>query len=105
MSPPPDPSFNGAFAQRYPHPIGRGTDSRTFRRSSFALNRRKRRQGKALLVNDAQRILVVGLLLMVGATTAFVFLNFGQGAFSREDHIAILVLSGQGKDSIVGPGY
>ena len=84
MSPPPDPSFNGAFAQRYPHPIGRGTDSRTFRRSSFALNRRKRRQGKALLVNDAQRILVVGLLLMVGATTAFVFLNFGQGAFSRK---------------------
>ena len=42
-------------------------------------------------MNDAQRILVVGLLLMVGATTAFVFLNFGQGAFSREDHIAILV--------------
>jgi hypothetical protein len=42
---------------------------------------------------------------MVGATMAFVFLNFGQGAFSREDHIAIFVLSGQGKDSIVGPGY
>jgi hypothetical protein len=56
-------------------------------------------------VNDAQRILVFGVLLMVGATMAFVFLNFGQGAFSRDDHIAILVLSGQGKDSIIGPGY
>ena len=56
-------------------------------------------------MNDAQRILVVGVLLMVGATMAFVFLNFGQGAFSREDHIAILVLSGQDKDFIIGPGY
>jgi hypothetical protein len=42
---------------------------------------------------------------MVGATAAFVFLNFGQGAFSREERIAILVLSGHGKDSIIGPGY
>jgi hypothetical protein len=56
-------------------------------------------------VNEAQRILVFGLLMMVGAAMAFVFLNFGQGAFSREDHIAILVLSGQDKDSIIGPGY
>jgi hypothetical protein len=45
-------------------------------------------------VNDAQRILVVGLLLMAGATMSFAFLNFGQGAFSREDRIAILVLFG-----------
>jgi hypothetical protein len=42
---------------------------------------------------------------MVGATMAFAFLNFGQGAFSRGDRIAILVLSGQDKDSIMGPGY
>lgn len=32
-------------------------------------------------MNDAQRILVVGLLLMAGATMSFAFLNFGQGAF------------------------
>lgn len=56
-------------------------------------------------MSDAQRILVVGLLLMVGATMVFSFLNFGQGAFSRGDRIAILVLSGQDKDSIMGPGY
>lgn len=44
---------------------------------------------------------------MVSATMAFVFLNFGQGALSREDHIASLVLflSGQDKDSIIGSKY
>ena len=29
-------------------------------------------------MNDAQRILVVGLFLMVGAAMAYVFLNFGK---------------------------
>jgi len=42
---------------------------------------------------------------MVSTTMAFVFLNFDQGAFSREDHIAILVLSGQDKDSVIGPKH
>jgi hypothetical protein len=56
-------------------------------------------------VNDAKRILVIGLLLMVGAATAYVFLNFGGGAFSRSNRIAILVLHGQGEDSPIGPGY
>lgn len=42
---------------------------------------------------------------MVSATMAFVFLKFGQGAFSREDHIAILVLPDQDKDSVVGLKY
>lgn len=45
------------------------------------------------------------LLLMVRAAMAFVFLVFGQGAFSREDHIASLVLSGHDKDSIIGSKY
>ena len=49
-------------------------------------------------MNDAQRIIIVGLLLMVSATMAFVFLNFGQGQFYREDNIAIFVLSGQDED-------
>jgi hypothetical protein len=48
---------------------------------------------------------MVGLLLMAGSTMAFVFLNFGEGAFCHGDRIAILVLSGQGPDSIDGPGY
>jgi hypothetical protein len=56
-------------------------------------------------VNDAQRILVVGLLLMAGATMSCAFLNFGQGAFIREDRIAILVLFCHGKYSTIGPGY
>jgi hypothetical protein len=56
-------------------------------------------------VNDTQRILVIGLLMMSGAAMAYVLLNFGEGAFSREDRIAILVLSGHGEDSITGPGY
>jgi hypothetical protein len=34
-------------------------------------------------VGDVQRILLVGLLMMVGAAMAFVLLNFGEGAFSR----------------------
>jgi hypothetical protein len=42
---------------------------------------------------------------MVSATMAFVFLNCGQGQFYREDNIAILVLSGQDEDSVIGPEY
>ena len=53
-------------------------------------------------MNDTQRILVIGLLMMSGAAMAYVLLNFGEGAFSREDRIAILVLSGHGEDSITG---
>ena len=58
-------------------------------------------------MNDTQRIVIVGLTMITGATMAFEFLNFGVGAFSGsgEDRIAILVLSGQGPDSINGPGY
>lgn len=58
-------------------------------------------------MNYAQRILLIGLLFVVGAVMAFVFLNFGEGAFSSlgGDRIAILVLSGQDNDSMFGSGY
>jgi hypothetical protein len=56
-------------------------------------------------VNDARRIIIVGLLLVVSATMAFVFLNFSQGQFYREDNIEILVLSGQDEDSVIRPEY
>lgn len=56
-------------------------------------------------MNDAQRVIIVGLVLMVGATMAFVFLHFGQGQFCREDNIMIHVLSGQDEDSAFGPEY
>jgi hypothetical protein len=58
-------------------------------------------------MNYAQRLVVVALLSIVGATLAFVFLKFGEGAFSSMggDRIAILVLSGQDKTSMFGSGY
>ena len=56
-------------------------------------------------MNDAQRIIIVGLLLMVSATMAFIFLNSGQGQFYREGDIEILVLSGQDEGSVIGPEY
>ena len=56
-------------------------------------------------MNDAQRILVIGLLTLSGAAMAYIFLNSGEGAFSRGNRIAILVLSGYGEDSMTGPGY
>ncbi len=43
--------------------------------------------------------------MMVGAAMAYVLLNFGEGACSGGNRIAILVLSGHGEDSVTGPGY
>ncbi len=56
-------------------------------------------------MNDAQRVIIVGLVLMVSATMAFVFLHFGQGQFYREDNITIHVLSGQDENFAFGPEY
>ena len=56
-------------------------------------------------MNDVQRIFLVGLLMIIAASMAYFFLNFGYGAFSRGNRIAILVLSGHGEDSATGPGY
>jgi hypothetical protein len=57
-------------------------------------------------VNRSQRLLVILLLTIVGVVLAFVFLNWGDGAFSSMggDRIAILVLS-QDATSIIGNGY
>lgn len=58
-------------------------------------------------MNQAQRMVLVALLLIVGSTLTFVFLNFGDGAYSSlgGDRIAILVLSGYDPESIIGTGY
>lgn len=58
-------------------------------------------------MNYAQRFVVIALLLIVGATLAFVFLDFGEGAFNSMggDRIAILVLSREDNNSMFGSGY
>jgi hypothetical protein len=57
-------------------------------------------------MNHAQRLLVIVLLIVIGAVLAFVFLSWGEGAFSSMggDRIAILVLS-QDRKSFIGNGY
>ena len=56
-------------------------------------------------MGDVQRILLVGLLMMVGAAMAFVLLNFGEGAFSRGTVSLSLFCPVMAKNSITGPGY
>jgi len=43
-------------------------------------------------MNHSQRLLLIAFLVGVGVVLAYVFLNWGEGAFSIEHRIAILVL-------------
>ncbi len=58
-------------------------------------------------MNHAQRLLIIALLVLIGAILAFVFLNWGEGAFNSMggDRIAILVLRAGDKNSMFGSGY
>lgn len=58
-------------------------------------------------MNHAQRLLIIVLLIFIGALLAFVFLDFGEGAFSNlaGNRIAILVLREGDKNSFIGSGY
>lgn len=58
-------------------------------------------------MNHAQRLLLIVLLVGIGVILAFVFLHWGEGAFSnlRGDRIAILVLYEENKNSLFGSGY
>jgi hypothetical protein len=57
-------------------------------------------------VNNAQRLLVIATLMVISLVLAFVFLNWGEGAFSSlgGDRIAILVLR-EDRNSVFGSGY
>jgi len=58
-------------------------------------------------MNYAQRVLLIALLMVIGGLLAFVFLDWGEGAFSSVggNRIAIIVLSeGKDKDSMFGSG-
>ena len=60
-------------------------------------------------MNYAQRLLVIGTFVIIGLVLAFVFLSWGEGAFSSMggDRIAIVVLyqDPQLRDSLFGSGY
>jgi len=57
-------------------------------------------------VNHAQRLLVICTLVAVGLVLAFVFLDWGEGAFSSlgGGRIALLVLR-EDRGSFIGSGY
>ena len=57
-------------------------------------------------MNYAQRLLVIVSLVVIGVVLAFVFLSWGEGAFSSlgGDRIAILVLR-EDRKSLFGSGY
>ena len=60
-------------------------------------------------MNQAQRLLVVASLVLVGLVLAYVFLSWGEGAFSSMggDRIAIYVAyqDPQSRGSWIGSGY
>jgi hypothetical protein len=60
-------------------------------------------------MNYAQRLLVIVTLVVIGLVLAFVFLNWGEGAFSNlgGNRIAIVVFyqASQDRDSMFGSGY
>lgn len=65
-----------------------------------------REKGKAM--NYAQRLLVISTLVVIGLVLAFVFLNWGEGAFSSLDsnRIAIVVFyQDPQRNSLFGSGY
>ncbi|MGN6117836.1 MAG: hypothetical protein ACTHN2_20215 [Nitrobacter sp.] len=57
-------------------------------------------------MNSSQRALIIATLVTTAAMLAFVFLNWGEGAFSSMggDRIGILVLS-QDRNTFIGNGY
>ena len=58
-------------------------------------------------MNYAQRMLLISFLVGVGIVLAFVFLHWGEGAFSNiaGSRIAIVVLYQENKGSVFGSGY
>jgi hypothetical protein len=61
------------------------------------------------MMNYGQRFLVIGSLVVIGLVLAFVFLSWGEGAFSSlgGDRIAIVVFyqDPQYRNSFIGSGY